>query len=94
MTRILYKPLGAIFGALGGAAAGMVFKQLWKAIAHGERAPTATEAGRSWGVVLGAAAAQGAVFAVVKTVVDRAGATVFEKATGIWPGESPDAAPA
>lgn len=94
MARIIYKPFGAIFGALGGVAAGMLFRQLWKAIAHEEQAPTATEAGRSWAEVLGAAAAQGAVFAVVKTVVDRVGATVFEKATGIWPGESPGAAPA
>ena len=33
-----------------------------------------------------AAAVQGAIFSVVKTVIDRQGARMFEKWTGEWPG--------
>jgi len=36
--------------------------------------------------ILLAAAVQGAIFSVVKTVIDRQGARLFEKATGEWPG--------
>ncbi|WP_408632955.1 DUF4235 domain-containing protein [Mycolicibacterium mengxianglii] len=33
-----------------------------------------------------AAAIQGAIYSVVKTLIDRQGARLFEKATGEWPG--------
>jgi hypothetical protein len=33
-----------------------------------------------------AAAIQGAIFSVVKTVIDRQGARLFERWTGEWPG--------
>ena len=91
MARLLYKPLGLAFGALGGVLAGALFKQIWKMFAHESDAPTATQADRSWREVLVAATAQGAVFALVKAAVDRGGAKAFEKATGVWPGEKPEA---
>ena len=37
--------------------------------------------------ILAATAVQGAIFAVTKVVVDRAGAVVFQRVTGNWPGE-------
>jgi hypothetical protein len=36
--------------------------------------------------ILVAAAVQGAIFSVVKTVIDRQGARLFEKWSGEWPG--------
>jgi Protein of unknown function (DUF4235) len=90
MLRALYKPLGALMGALGGVVAGALFKRIWRIFSDEPKPPTATQAGRSWKEVLAAAAIQGAVFALVKAVVDRGGATAFEKATGVWPGERPD----
>jgi len=36
--------------------------------------------------VLLAAVIQGAIFAVVKALIERAGAKSFEKLTGSWPG--------
>ena len=96
MARILYKPLGLLFGVLGGVAAGAVFNQMWKLVAGDSDAPKATEKDRGWGEVRPAAALHGAVYALVKAAVDRGGATLFEKATGEWPGEphSGDPAPA
>ena len=41
----------------------------------------------AWPKVLGAAALQGATFAVTKAVVERSGAKGFAHLTGVWPGE-------
>ena len=87
MAKLLYKPLGIVFGVLGGILAGSVFKQIWKLVAGEEDAPKATEDERGWGEILPAAALQGAIFALVKAAVDRGGAEGFRKLTGVWPGD-------
>jgi hypothetical protein len=51
-----------------------------------EAHPSATDEERGWGEILAAAALQGAIFALVKAAVDRAGATGVKKVTGEWPG--------
>jgi predicted metal-dependent enzyme (double-stranded beta helix superfamily) len=84
--KFAYKPLSLVFGVLGGVVAGAVFKQVWKVVAGEDDAPQATDEDRSWGEVLAAAAVQGAVFALVKAAVDRAGARGVQKLTGKWPG--------
>jgi hypothetical protein len=90
MARLLYKPLGLFISVLGGLIAGTVFKRLWGAVAHEDEAPKATDARRGWGEVIAAAAVEGAVFGGVKAVIDRAGATGFQRLTGAWPGETKD----
>ena len=87
MAKLLYRPLGIVFGVLGGMLAGTLFKQVWKLVRGEEDAPQATEGERSWAEVLPAAAVQGAVFAFVKAAVDRGGAEGFRKLTGVWPGD-------
>ena len=86
----LYKPFGLLFSVLGGILAGMLFKQVWRAVTHQDDSPDATDRDRGWGEIVSAAALQGAVFGTVKAVVDRAGATGFARATGTWPGETAD----
>ena len=39
------------------------------------------------GEILAAAALQGAIFAIVKALVDRSGAEGFRRLTGVWPGK-------
>ncbi|MFF1875071.1 DUF4235 domain-containing protein [Streptomyces sp. CB03911] len=85
MVRILYKPLGLLFGALGGIVAGAVFKRLWALLGHEDDAPRATDQDRTWKEVLAAAALQGAVFALVKAAIDRGGAVGTRRLTGTWP---------
>ncbi len=46
------------------------------------------DAGRGWREILIAAAAQGAVFGLVKAAVDRSAAEGTRKLTGTWPGDS------
>ena len=85
-VKIAYKPVGLLLGAGAGLVSGLIFKQAWKLVGHDDDAPNATDEDRGWGEVLVAAALQGAIFALVKAVVDRAGATGVRKATGEWPG--------
>jgi hypothetical protein len=90
MTKLLYRPLGLLFGALGGLLASMLFGQVWKFISGEKEAPSATMRNRSWTEVLLAAAVQGAIFGLVKAAIDRGGATGFRKLTGEWPGDEED----
>ena len=85
-SKIAYKPVGLALGAVSGMVAGAAFKQAWKLLGHVEDAPDATDEERSWSEVVLAATLQGAIFAVVKAAVDRAGAAATRRLTGTWPG--------
>lgn len=85
MKRLLYKPVGLVLGATAGLIAGVVFRQVWRAVAGGDDVPDATDEESGWGEVLAAAALEGAIFAVVRAAVDRAGATGVRRVTGRWP---------
>jgi hypothetical protein len=90
MTKALYKPVGLLIGVLGGLVAGALFKRTWRLVTHETDPPEATRAGRTWSEVLAAASLEGALYALVKAALQRAGAVSFEKATGTWPGETED----
>ncbi|MEU6405035.1 DUF4235 domain-containing protein [Streptomyces sp. NPDC046985] len=87
---VVYQPVGFLLGWVGGALAGKAFQATWKAIRHEDDAPDALDADRGWGEILLAAAVQGAIFAVVRSAVDRAGATAIERSTGVWPAKDKD----
>lgn len=88
-AKLLYRPFGLVGSVVGGIAAGQVFKQVWKVATPKDvdHAPRALESRYGAGQVILASAAQGAVFAAVKTAVDRGGARLFQRWTGEWPGE-------
>jgi predicted metal-dependent enzyme (double-stranded beta helix superfamily) len=88
MIKLLYKPIGMLVGVMGGILAGAIFKKVWKLAAREEHAPKPTDAQRTWGEIILAAALQGAIFAVVKAAVDRSAAIGTRKLTGIWPGDT------
>jgi hypothetical protein len=85
MNKVLYKPLSFGISALGGLLASLAFKQIWKRVSGEEDAPDPTDRDYTWQQILIAAAAQGAVFGVVKAATDRAAAVGYRKATGDWP---------
>lgn len=85
LGKVAYKPVGLVLGATAGALSGLVFKQVWKRVAGDDDAPNATDEDRRWVEVLAAAALQGAIFALVKAAVDRAGAVGVRRMTGSWP---------
>ncbi|MEU6534545.1 DUF4235 domain-containing protein [Streptomyces sp. NPDC047000] len=85
-SKIVYKPVGLALGAVSGMIADALFKQAWKIGGHDADAPDATDEDRGWGEIVVAAAIQGAIFATVKALVDRGGATATRRLTGTWPG--------
>jgi hypothetical protein len=88
-AKILYQPLGLVSSIVAGVIAGQVFKQVWKHATPGDQsdAPKALESEYNLRQVLIAATIQGAIFAVVKALVNRGGAKAFESWTGEWPGD-------
>ena len=87
MAKFLYAPFGILSGILGGLIASTIFKQVWKRISDEPDPPKPRQSEYGWKELLPAAALQGAIFTVVKTIIDRGGARGFQKLTGAWPGD-------
>ena len=85
-AKIAYRPVGLAASVAAGAVAAAIFKQIWKQVSDEEDAPDALQSDYGIGQILLAAAIQGAIFAVIKALIDRAGARGFQKLTGEWPG--------
>lgn len=88
-AKLVYKPVGLAGSMLAGLLAGQVVKQVWKQASprHTDDPPKPLESEYPLREIIMAAALQGAVFAVVKAIVDRGGARAFERWTGEWPGD-------
>lgn len=84
--KLIYKPFGIVLGMLGAMLGKRAFDAVWKRV-DDEKPPKATTKETTVAKVVGAAAAQGVIFKVVRVVVDRAGARGWERLTGRWPGE-------
>lgn len=82
VTKAMYKPLSLTGSVLGGMLAGAVFTRVWRAVADEDEAPEPTALDHSTREVLLAAALHGAVFGLVKAVVDRAAAKGYHRVTG------------
>jgi hypothetical protein len=87
MIKLFYKPVSVLVSVLGGMLAGAIFKQVWKLAAHEDDAPKATDARRGWREILLAAVLQGAIYALVQTVIGRGTADGTRKLTAAWPGK-------
>jgi Protein of unknown function (DUF4235) len=85
LEKVAFKPVGLLLGVGAGVVAGLIFRQVWKLASGDDDAPNATDEDRGWGEIIVAAALQGALFAVVKALVDRGSATGVKKITGTWP---------
>jgi hypothetical protein len=87
LAKVVYRPIGLAGSVAAGAVAGALVKQIWKRAAHEDDAPQALQSEYTWRSVLLAAAVQGLIFGIVKAVIERSGARVFERLTGAWPGD-------
>ncbi len=88
-AKILYRPMGLAGSIVGGVVAGRLVKVMWKKARPGDHddTPKALESEFRLREIVAAAALQGMVFAVVKAMIDRGGARVFQRVTGEWPGD-------
>ncbi|MGJ9413900.1 DUF4235 domain-containing protein [Aeromicrobium sp. CF4.19] len=90
-AKVLYRPVGIVSSIVGGLLASMVFKQIWKRVSptvdpdHADP-PGPLESEYPLKEILIAAVLQGAIYSLVKAIIDRQGAKAFQKATGEWPG--------
>lgn len=80
--RSVEKAVSLGMGMLSGALAAALFKRIWTLISGQDDAPDADDLDRGWTEVLVAAAAQGAIFGLIKAAVHRAGAQTFQSRTG------------
>ena len=87
MNKLMFKALSLIISVLASLLAGVIFRRLWKLAPGSDDAPEATDERRGWGEILVAAAIQGAIFALIKAVFDRAAAAGVREVTGDWPVE-------
>ena len=88
-AKILYRPWGLMASLVGGLVAGQVFHLVWKRLdpeSSGD-APKPLQSEYRLRKVVAAAAVQGAIFTVVRALINRGGAKAFERWTGEWPGE-------
>ena len=70
-----------------GSIASALFRLLWRKLAHEDEAPQPLQSENTLGKIVLAAALEGAIFAVVRALIDRGGARGFQKVTGTWPGD-------
>ncbi|MBW1603333.1 DUF4235 domain-containing protein [Streptomyces sp. JJ66] len=80
--KVLSRVASLLVGAVGGVIAGAIFKQVWKVVAGDEDTPDATDVERTWREVLTAAVLQGAIFALVKAVIQRGGVVGARRVRG------------
>jgi hypothetical protein len=92
MTKILFIPVGVIGGIVAGRVGRKAFDGVWGLLDE-EQAPDPQHRGVPWKKLVPALLLEGAIFRVVRGVVDRGSRELFSKATGSWPGEErPDPA--
>jgi hypothetical protein len=88
-AKILYRPWGLIGSIVGGIVAGQIFQLAWKHLAPGDQddPPKPLESEYRLRQILVAALIQGAIFSVVRAIINRGGARLFQRWTGEWPGD-------
>lgn len=88
-AKILYRPWGMLASILGGLIAGQIVQLIWKKAVPGDQedAPKPLDSEYRLRQIVAAAVVQGAIFAVVRALINRGGARLFERATGEWPGD-------
>lgn len=83
---LLFKPLGILSGLLAGMVARRIFEKGWAAF-DDQEPPDAEHREVSIPKLIVALALEGAIFALVRGLVDHAARRAFAGYTGAWPGE-------
>jgi hypothetical protein len=86
MARVLFVPFSIAAGLIAGLLGRKLFERAWSLI-DDEEPPDAEHREIVWPKLLAALAIEGAIFRVVKGLVDHGARSSFQRATGTWPGE-------
>lgn len=84
--KFVFAPISIVLGLIAGIAAKKVFEQIWGLVDDVEP-PKPEHREFSWPKLVAALIVQGAIFSLVKGLVDHATRSSFAKVTGSWPGE-------
>ena len=86
MAKILFIPVGVVSGIIAGLIGKKAFEGVWSLIDQ-EEAPSSKHRDVPWKKLVPALILEGAIFRVVRGIVERGSRELFSKATGSWPGE-------
>lgn len=86
MAKLLFLPLSIGTGLLAGLISKKTFELLWGKI-DGREPPKPQDRGAHAGKLALALVIEGALFRVVKGLVDHGSRQGFAKLTGMWPGD-------
>ena len=84
--KLLFTPVGILAGLIAGFIAQKSFERVW-AIVDEEQAPEVENRDVSYAKLAIALLLEGAIFRLVKGMVDRGARVGFASITGRWPGE-------
>jgi hypothetical protein len=86
MARVLFAPVSIAAGLIAGLLGRKLFEGAWQLI-DDEEPPDAEHREIEWPKLIAALAIEGAIFRLVKGLVDHGARSSFQRATGAWPGE-------
>lgn len=84
--KVLFAPFGILAGLIAGFVAQKGFERVW-AVLDDEQAPEVGDRQVSYPKLATALLLEGAIFRLVKGMVDRGARVGFASMTGRWPGE-------
>jgi hypothetical protein len=86
MGKLMFIPVSALSGILAGIVAKKLFDLLWRGVDEQE-APKPDQRAATFGKLVAALVVEGAVFRLVRGLVDRGARVGYARVTGRWPGE-------
>jgi hypothetical protein len=90
--KLIFTPLSIVLGLVAGMVGKKIFERLWGLVDE-EEPPRPEHREFAWPKLIAALVFEGAIFRLVKGLVDHGARRSFAKATGSWPGEeSPESA--
>jgi hypothetical protein len=90
MRKLLFIPFSVVAGLIAGLLSKKVVDAAWGLI-DDEEPPEPGDRDVSWAKLAAALTIQGAIFALVRGLVERGSRHAYQRFTGAWPGdEEPD----
>jgi hypothetical protein len=84
--KLIFAPIGIVAGLLAGLVAKKGFERLW-AIFDEAEPPEPDQRDATYPKLIAALVVEGAIFRLIKGLVDHAIRSGFARMTGNWPGE-------
>jgi hypothetical protein len=88
MVKLVFTPFSIVTGIVAGLVGKKIFRSLWGVVDDAEP-PKPDERPVPIGKLVTALAIEGALFRLVKGLVDHGSRHAFSRLTGSWPGDLP-----